>query len=283
MSRTFTKLFSSITESTIWFAPDATRLVWITMLAMADRHGRVWGSVPGLAHRARVSIDDCQRAISELMSPDAHSRTKAHDGRRITVLGDGDGWVLLNHAKYRNLRDEESVLESKRRYINRRRAAERAAEHDVDRCRSESNVVDRGRANAEAEADAEAEAGTPTTCTAGAVRVEVSKASPADEVFAHYQTYHPRARVLGASERKKIEARLKEGFTVADLCSAIDGQHRSPHHLGQNQDGRQYLSLELAVRDSAKVNQFLAVPESTGASSVVDAVKDMFRQKEAIG
>jgi hypothetical protein len=49
MSVTFTKLFSSITESTVWDEPDRVRLVWITMLAMADKHGRVWASVPGLA------------------------------------------------------------------------------------------------------------------------------------------------------------------------------------------------------------------------------------------
>src|SRR5574341_691312 len=133
MSMTFTKLFSSITESTIWSEPDHTRLVWITMLAMADKAGRVWGSVPGLANRARVSIDKCEVALECLMGPDRYSRTKDHDGRRIEEI-DG-GWKLLNHAKYRAIRDEEAVKESKRRYINERRAKERESK-DVEESRT---------------------------------------------------------------------------------------------------------------------------------------------------
>lgn len=152
MSMTFTKLFTSITESTIWAEPDHTRLVWITMLAMADHAGRVWGSIPGLANRARVPLDKCEEALRSLMSPDKYSRTKDNEGRRIEEI-DG-GWHLLNHAKYRAIRDEESIKESKRRYINARRAKERST---VEPCRTESNDVDRGRHNAEAEAEAEAE------------------------------------------------------------------------------------------------------------------------------
>ena len=110
---TYTKLFSSITESTIWREADHIRLVWITMLAMADRKGRVWASVPGLADRARVSIESCVEALERLQSPDEWSRTEDNEGRRIAKI-DG-GWILLNHEKYRNIRDEESVLESKRK------------------------------------------------------------------------------------------------------------------------------------------------------------------------
>jgi hypothetical protein len=155
MSMTFTKLFSSITASTIWAAPDHTRIVWITMLAMADQHGRVWASIPGLANIARVPIEATESALEELMSPDKYSRTKDNDGRRIEEI-DG-GWRLLNHAKYRAIRDEESIKQSKRAYINKRRAEERASK-SVEQCRTESIAVDRGRANTEAEAEAEAEA-----------------------------------------------------------------------------------------------------------------------------
>lgn len=151
MSRTFTKLFSSITESTVWCEPDRTRLVWIAMLAMADHAGRVWSSVPGLANRARVPLEDVEIALTTFLSPDAYSRTPDHEGRRIEPI-DG-GWRLLNHAKYRQIRDEESIKESKRRYINERRAAEKA--EGVEKCRTASNAVDRGRANAEADTEAD--------------------------------------------------------------------------------------------------------------------------------
>lgn len=127
MSLTFTKLFSSITESTIWVEPMPTRLVWITMLAMADHMGRVHASVPGLANRAVVPLIDCQAALDTLLSPDRYSRSTAHEGRRISVIpeAEGGGWKLLNYKHYRELIDEESVKESKRTYINNRRAKER--------------------------------------------------------------------------------------------------------------------------------------------------------------
>lgn len=122
------------------------------MLAMADSKGRVWASVPGLANRARVPIEDAQDAITRFLSPDAYSRTPEHEGRRIEPI-DG-GWRLLNHAKYRAIRDEEAVKESKRNYINTRRAKEK--DSSVEQSRSPSNAVEHGRDNAEAEAEAEA-------------------------------------------------------------------------------------------------------------------------------
>ena len=95
----YTKLFHSILASTIWLANDKTRIVWITLLAMADKNGIAEGSVPGIASFARVSLKDCQRALTELQAPDEHSRTPDHDGRRIAPV-DG-GFQILNHAKYR--------------------------------------------------------------------------------------------------------------------------------------------------------------------------------------
>lgn len=126
MSYSFTKLFSSITESTIWVAPDPHRITWICMLAMADRKGRVFASIPGLANRARVQVADAEAAILSFLGPDPYSRTKDHDGRRIEEI-DG-GWRLINYEKYRALCDAETIKESKRKYINERRARERDVE-----------------------------------------------------------------------------------------------------------------------------------------------------------
>ncbi len=127
MSMTFTKLFSSITESTIWCEPERTRLTWITMLAMADRMGRVFASVPGLANRARVPVEDCQIALDTFLAPDRYSRTETNEGRRIEKI-DG-GWKLINHEKYRDMRDEESAKEAKRKYMANKRAKDKEQKH----------------------------------------------------------------------------------------------------------------------------------------------------------
>jgi hypothetical protein len=114
MSYSFTKLFSSILDSTLWLEPHATRIVWITMLAMADREGRVWASVPGLANRARVEVEEVQKAIGRFLAPDPHSRTTANDGRRIAPIQ--GGWKVLNYGVYREMRDEEARRDYKRNW-----------------------------------------------------------------------------------------------------------------------------------------------------------------------
>lgn len=150
MSDTFVKLHSAILQSTIWLEDHATVRVWITLLAMADRDGCVQGSVPGLAHTARVELDECQRAIGKFLAPDPHSRTKDHEGRRLAEI-DG-GWVLLNYQKHRAARDpekrREQTREAMRRY--RQRQAGSQVSHGVSQCEPPL-------AHAEAEAEAEAE------------------------------------------------------------------------------------------------------------------------------
>ncbi len=121
----YTKLFSSITDSTIWQAPDATRIVWITMLAMCDQHGRVEASVPGLASRARVALADCITALEYFRQPDEWSRTKDFEGRRITDIE--GGWVLLNHAKHRAIRDSDERREQARIAMQKLREKRRQA------------------------------------------------------------------------------------------------------------------------------------------------------------
>lgn len=105
----YTKLFASITDSSIWGEANHVRIVWITLLAKSDFKGFVWASVPGLAAAARVSLDDCVEALEKLSSPDKWSRTKAHEGRRIAEI-DG-GWILLNYEKHRKIRNEEERRE----------------------------------------------------------------------------------------------------------------------------------------------------------------------------
>lgn len=105
----YTKLFSSIIDSTIWRESKETKIVWITMLAKCDKYGIIEASLPGLADAAKVSLNECVEALAVLMAPDPHSRTKANEGRRIAEV-DG-GWRILNHAKYRDKMSDRQRLE----------------------------------------------------------------------------------------------------------------------------------------------------------------------------
>jgi hypothetical protein len=117
---TYTKLFNSIVTSTIWTEDDKTRIVWITMLAMADQHGEVHASIPGLARVAGVSLPDCEMALGKLLSPDEYSRTPDNEGRRIAPIP--GGWELLNHAKYRIMASKEDSKNATAERVRRHRA-----------------------------------------------------------------------------------------------------------------------------------------------------------------
>lgn len=115
----YTKLFGSIVASTIWEEDNETRIIWITMLAMANQFGEVEASIPGLAKLSKIPIPATLAALEKLSAPDEYSRTKDNEGRRIETI-DG-GWIILNHAKYRakasedDKKDKAAIRQQRRR------------------------------------------------------------------------------------------------------------------------------------------------------------------------
>lgn len=91
--------------SSVWSEDKDTKILWVTMLSIKDKNGYVAGSMTGLAKLAGLTLDECKAAMVKLTSPDADSRTKDNEGRRVEII-DG-GWLVLNHLLYREkIRDE---------------------------------------------------------------------------------------------------------------------------------------------------------------------------------
>ena len=137
---TYAKLFQSILTSSVWQEDDATRLVWITMLALKNRFGEVAGSVPGIAHAAKVPLDAARSAIAKLLAPDPDSRTKDHEGRRIVAI-DG-GWRVLNHEVYRQAMNEDERRAYKARWARQNRQSKGKRGQDEDKCGSKWTHTD---------------------------------------------------------------------------------------------------------------------------------------------
>jgi len=95
----YTPLFGEIVTSSIWNEDAYTCKVWVTLMALADIDGNVFAAAAGLAPVARVSIEQCKKAIQILSSPDPESRSDEQEGRRIIPIE--GGWHIVNHAKYR--------------------------------------------------------------------------------------------------------------------------------------------------------------------------------------
>lgn len=119
----FTKLHGLILDSSIWLESTDVRIVWITMMAMADKDGVVQASIGGLAARARVDREACVQALAILAGPDPDSRDGTTGERIEKTEG---GWVLLNHANYRDKQTREQRLTADR--VRRHRDGRRGDE-----------------------------------------------------------------------------------------------------------------------------------------------------------
>ncbi|WP_372362876.1 hypothetical protein ACCQ10_09275 [Xanthomonas sp. NCPPB 1325] len=218
MSDTYTKLFSSITESTVWGESYATRIVWVTMLAMADASGHVYGAIPGLARRANVTLPEVEQALQSFMAPDPYSRTKENDGRRIEEM-DG-GWRLINHAKYGAIRNEDERRAYKRDWDreNRPSGHKRGGQSDNSPTQSDSGPT-------------KTDSPTPPTPTPTPSLEEKQKQQHVQPMaarcrFAEFWAVYPnkksRQEAEKAWKRKKLDPICDELITHVQLMQAAD-------------------------------------------------------------
>lgn len=224
MGYRYTKLFEQILESTVWCEPDSTRVVWITMLAMSGRDGEVLSSVPGLAKRAMVTVEQTREALNCFMSPDPDSRTKDFKGRRIAEI-DG-GWQILNHKKYRDLLDSEAEKERKRLWWE---------EHRGKNSKLDDTSGDSTKLVELAQASTTTPPATSTTSEKDPMSGWPPDASPlngnqftpqAREVLKFLNEKTGRAYKPVKANLGLIAARLKEGATVTECRQVIAKKSR---------------------------------------------------------
>lgn len=147
------------------------------MLAMANKNGKVFGSIPGLANRARVSIEVTEEALRKFMGPDPYSRTKDFDGRRIEEI-DG-GWRLLTYEKHAAYRHEDERRQYMRELMRKRRSVSSPLANV-------SNVSHGKPPLAHADADADADVDKESTKSKSGLR-PTFKPPSLDEVRAYCQ------------------------------------------------------------------------------------------------
>jgi hypothetical protein len=256
----YTKLFSSILASTVWDEDANTRIVWITLLAMANRDGVAEASVPGLARFARVSLDACRRALRKLQAPDVDSRTKDDEGRRIRPV-DG-GFLIVNHAKYRarmNADDRRAyqakwVAESRAKGKGGKSGPKTPCRHGVDKRRQTSTR------STHTEAEAEADTGTPSR----ALGSPEGAAPPAAGAAPHRPADAGLARASSptTTTRKTPRAPERRGHRSHAFCghrfcvpTFLDDEFRAavgPDALERYDLDAWYAGLDTEMQESAK-------------------------------
>ncbi len=196
----------------------------------------------------------------------------------VFLVRDGSGLTMIDPAMHADMARKEKRRNRKKTHRERSRETSHGASRETRRAKVRE--TSRGTSVLPPSSVLLPDSSCSPTST---VPTDVGTASPSvdacpanagprlapaeiDAIFAHYRSYHPQSRP-GKKERVLVSARLKEGYSAADLCEAIDGCHRSPFHCGLNDRSTKFQSLELIVRDSKHVAEFIELaraPTSTG-------------------
>ena len=140
----YSKLFSSIVHSSLWTEEDHVRLLFVTLLAIADREGFVYGSRNGLERTANIAWRDkgLTDPWDKLLSPDPDSadilRNPENEGRRIEAVP--GGFRILNFLYYRSLRNNDD-----RREQNRSAQARYRTKHGISQSKPRSATVKKNK------------------------------------------------------------------------------------------------------------------------------------------
>lgn len=133
----YTKLHARILTSSIWNEPNHVRILFITLLALADSNGRFEGSPAGLAALARLTVDEAVDALRVLEGPDQHS-SDGTTGERLMRLSPGS-WEIINHRHYRDKKTRKQIADLERQRKTRQAPKDDATCSNVTPCHTVSN------------------------------------------------------------------------------------------------------------------------------------------------
>lgn len=94
-------------------------------------------------------------------------------------------------------------------------------------------------------------------------------ADPVRQVFSHWQTEHnhPTAK-LDDKRRKRIQARLAQGFSAEELCKAITGARYDTWLMGKNPSNKRYDGIDTLLRDAAQVEKLRDLADNEHARAI---------------
>lgn len=120
------KLFDSMYDSTL--AEDWRALVTFQqMIVLCDADGMIDMTPQSLARRTSIPIEHIEAGIKILENPDPYSRTPDQEGRRIELIDEHRpwGWHIVNHEKYKNLQDADTIRAQTRERVRKHREMKR--------------------------------------------------------------------------------------------------------------------------------------------------------------
>ena len=206
------KLWSSITESSLWGGSKEARLLFVTLLAKADATGFVEAAPSGLARLANLTRAEIDIALSELTAPDPESKSKVADGRRVAIVP--RGVCLTNYEEYRKRRDDDEHREYMRNYMRNYRQNNTSVldgnsnVNIVKPCKPQLIKV----TQAEAEAETESTPISPHGATKKAKKIPLEISEKAKPFFEAVWNSWPKETPEGEKAHKGSRAMAERAF-----------------------------------------------------------------------
>lgn len=134
------KIHRRFFDSSVNDVDPMSRLVFIGMIVLSDRHGTLDITIEALARKLNLDLDLVRHAVVVLGSPDLTSRTPDHEGRRIIPIdGRAWGWIVVNKEQYRKSDDADD--ERVRADATERKRDQRARDRSKESNSSFTNTV----------------------------------------------------------------------------------------------------------------------------------------------
>lgn len=248
------KIFDSIYDGTL--AEDWRALITFQQfIVLCDADGMIDMTPQAISRRTGIPIEHIKAGIDILEKADKYSRTPDENGKRIELIDEHRpwGWHIVNHEKYKNIKDAETIRAQTRERVRRHREKKKNVTektlHDV--------TVTQGNAQ-KRHTDIDTHINTNKNTDTKPSVPQATHAAEINEVFEFWKTTlnHPRSN-LDDKRKALIRKRLKSGYSVEDLKTAIFGCSNTPHNMGDNDRGQKYDSIELILRDSGQIDRFM--------------------------
>lgn len=241
----------------------------------------VWGYVIAITREGQVELnpihvgallgmtpESVTEAIAYLTAPDARSRSKADDGRRLVKEGEF-AYRVPTWRAYRSVRNEEDRRAYNRQKQQEHRAKKRGVKAPVNDSQGSQQM---STLSAQSEATSPPEAlkttalvrlapdGLQSVSDARTSRdsTEAIRRGQVEFIFAYWQRVmkHPNA-LLDRKRGKVIQSRLTENNGDAwELIFVIDGATKDPFLMGQRMDSTtKYDGIETLFRDRGQVER----------------------------
>ena len=273
----FVKLDCGILNSTLWFEREC-REVFITALLMAEPreflepikqletrsleetgfvappgwYGFVEAAGVGILSRARVPDEKGFEALERLASPEAGSRSRDFDGRRM-IRVDG-GYVILNYMRYRD-RDYTSAERSKR-YRQRLASRRDTTPSHRDITQAEADSRDQKKIDQERKTAPRSTTSTPTILTFPTVGASPSWPLSQKHIESWGEAY-PALDVLGECRRALawVQAKPDRRKTAKGMPAFLVNWFNRSTDRGGHARSSEDVPLTKAQRSSQAIDQ----------------------------